>query len=134
MDDIQNRLRNAHNSNQGNFKRVLCVCSAGLLRSPTIAWVLSNRPYNCNTRACGSEPSYALIVLDPVLVEWAEEIVIANSEQFGPVSQLVDAIEGPQRKIINLDLPDMYKTRSPELIRIIRQKLHLLAYVGTPPS
>jgi predicted protein tyrosine phosphatase len=35
MSDLMNRLGNCKNYHQGKFKRVLCVCSAGLLRSPT---------------------------------------------------------------------------------------------------
>ena len=50
---LMNRLGNSKNPYQGDFKKVLCVCSAGLLRSPTAAWVLSNAPFNFNTREIG---------------------------------------------------------------------------------
>lgn len=53
---VMNRIANASNKFQGSYKRVLCVCSAGLLRSPTAALVLSKDPYNFNTRACGAVP------------------------------------------------------------------------------
>lgn len=43
------------NSAQGRFRKVLCVCSAGVLRSPTAAWVFSNAPFNFNTRSAGTE-------------------------------------------------------------------------------
>ncbi len=61
-----NRLHNMRNPHQGSNKKVLCVCSAGLLRSPTLAWILSNEPFNFNTRAVGTSSEYALIVLDEV--------------------------------------------------------------------
>ena len=55
-----NKLANTRNPYQGTSKRVLCVCSAGLLRSPTIAWILSNPPFNFNTRAAGVSLEYVL--------------------------------------------------------------------------
>ena len=59
-----NRLANTHNPYQGDFKKVLCVCSAGLLRSPSTAFVLSQDPFNFNTIAAGINEDYALIVVD----------------------------------------------------------------------
>ena len=47
-----NRMWNVSNPWQGDAKRVLCVCSAGLLRSPTAAKVLYDE-YGYNTRAAG---------------------------------------------------------------------------------
>ena len=57
---LMNRLANSSNRYQGEYKRVLCVCSAGLLRSPTAALVLSQEPYNFNTRAAGLDEAFAL--------------------------------------------------------------------------
>lgn len=68
-----NRIFNSGNPNQGDYKRMLCVCSAGLLRSPTTAYVLSQAPYNYNTRAAGLVADFALIPVDEVLLRWAEE-------------------------------------------------------------
>ena len=53
MNSNYNRLGNSRNIYQGKDKRVLCVCSAGLLRSPTAANVL-HKEFGYNTRACGS--------------------------------------------------------------------------------
>ena len=66
---LMNRLANTHNHYQGDAKRVLCVCSAGLLRSPTAAFVLSQEPFGFNTRAAGIAEDFALIVVDDVLLE-----------------------------------------------------------------
>lgn len=35
----------ARNSYQGDYRKVLCVCAGGRLRSPTAAVVLSQAPY-----------------------------------------------------------------------------------------
>ena len=64
-----NRMSTVHNRYQGDYKRVLCVCSAGLLRSPTAALVLAQDPYNYNTRAVGVTQDFALVPVDRVLLE-----------------------------------------------------------------
>ena len=61
-----NKLHNLRNPFQGEAKKVLCVCSAGLLRSPTAAIILQ-RDYGFNTRSCGINPDYALIDFDEIL-------------------------------------------------------------------
>lgn len=114
----RNRLANARNPFQGDAKKVLTVCSAGLLRSPTAAWVLSNDPYNYNTRACGFSDEYALIVIDEALVFWADEIVCVE-----PMVELMIYGKGfglHEKKVITLDIPDNYSRMDPELIDIIR--------------
>ncbi len=112
-----NRLWNVKNPNQGAFRKVLCVCSAGLLRSPTAALILSKSPFNFNTRAAGLE-SYALIPVDNILLEWADEVVCMSLQQ---VEQLQD--RGYKGKILNLDVPDNYEYRNPSLITIMKKKL-----------
>ena len=75
------RIGNASNQYQGKYKRVLAVCSGGLLRSPTIAHTLAGDPYNYNTRSVGTNIDYALNLIDQVLLEWADEIVCARAER-----------------------------------------------------
>lgn len=114
---LRNRLFNAGNTAQGDAKRVLTVCSAGLLRSPTMAWVLSNAPYNFNTRSCGASRSFALIVLDEVLIAWADTIVFMSPEAKLEADMYFDfktADVSPE--IIVLDVPDEYGTRDPALV------------------
>jgi len=59
-----NALHNCTNPHQGTSKKILTVCSGGLLRSPTLANVL-HKNYNYNTRSCGVH-DYALIQFDEV--------------------------------------------------------------------
>jgi predicted protein tyrosine phosphatase len=113
-----NRLANVKNKFQGDRKKVLCVCSAGLLRSPTLAWVLSNAPYNYNTRSCGAAPEYALIPLDEYLIAWADEILCVEKWQEKCVLNL-----NPNANVTTLEIDDKYGTRDPELIAIIETKL-----------
>ena len=110
-----NALWNCKNPHQGDFKKVLCVCSAGLLRSPTIAWVMSNHGYN--TRAAGVY-DYALVEIDEVLLQWADIVVCAEQEH---ATTLLS-----KYKINNsyvLDLPDSFQYRDPKLIALIETAL-----------
>ena len=118
-----NRLGNCKNSNQGTFKKVLCVCSAGLLRSPTAAWVLSQEPYNFNTRAAGAVEDFALIPVDEVLLTWAELVVCMSPSHADIVRELLDALKlyYPPR-VICLDIPDQFCYRDPELVELIKKR------------
>ena len=116
-----NRLANAHNKFQGKAKRILAVCSAGMLRSPTIAWVLSNDPYNFNTRAAGISPEYALIPVDEVLIEWADEIVCAERDHADELERLFKT----DKPVRVLHIPDNFEFRNQELIRLVEKVLKI---------
>lgn len=109
-----NRRHNASNPNQGDFERVLCACSAGLLRSPSLAYYLSTLGYN--TRACGTSPEYALIPMDDILIHWADKVVFVNNENYKSAKAHFD-LEGVE--VIVMDIPDQYEFRDPELMKII---------------
>jgi len=115
-----NRLHNCKNPYQGAYKKVLSVCSAGLLRSPTIAYVLSQDPYNYNTRACGVH-DYALVPLDKVLLTWADEIICVQDDHEELLHKLL-ADCGLNTPVVNLKIPDNFEYRNPELIEIIKRK------------
>lgn len=117
---MRNRLYNCKNPWQGESKKVLCVCSAGLLRSPTIAWVLSNNPWNYNTRACGIY-DYALVMIDDVLLTWADEIVTVEDEHEHFIKERLNKLN-LSTKVINLQLPDNFGFRDKELITLIKEK------------
>lgn len=113
-----NRLANATNPYQGEYKRVLAVCSAGLLRSPTTAFVLSQEPFNFNTRAAGVSDEYALIVVDDVLIAWADEVVCMAEEHR---TELL-AKGCPDEKITVLGIPDDFKYRDSVLQNMIKER------------
>lgn len=111
-----NRIANCHNHFQGKFKKVLCVCSAGLLRSPTAAVVLSQEPFNLNTRAAGMNAEFALIPVDEVLLEWADEIVCMEKVQE------LELKKQTKKPIYCLNIKDSYEYRNPELMKLIKEK------------
>ncbi len=125
---MNNRMHNAHNQAQGSRTKALCVCSAGLLRSPTLAWVLSNEPFNFNTRAAGSSNSFALIQVDEVLVHWADIIFFVNKENEEEVEfNFTRGKNQPNwadgKHIITLNIPDNFEFRDPVLVEIIKKQL-----------
>ena len=111
-----NRLGNCHNKFQGDYKKVLCVCSAGLLRSPTAALVLSQEPFNYNTRAAGISEEYALIPVDEVLLEWADEIICMENWQDLELRQMTN------KPIKCLGIGDTLGYRDKELQTSIRKE------------
>jgi len=120
---LMNRLGNAKNTFQGEAKRVLCVCSAGLLRSPTLAVVLAGEPWNYNTRAAGCVNDYALIPVDEVLLYWADMVVFAE-----PAHELIvranfdlDVID---TQIVTLTIPDTFPYRDSRLFEAIYKELN----------
>lgn len=121
---LRNKLYNADNPAQNiqEYKRVLCLCSAGLLRSPSAAVVLAGEPFNCNTRAAGLTSSYALIDVSEQLLAWADEIVVMNTRMKKAVEFLFEQSANTtdsDTPIITLDIPDTYQYRAPELMQMI---------------
>jgi predicted protein tyrosine phosphatase len=117
-----NRALVVGNNAQGDFPRVLAVCSAGVLRSPTIAWVLSNPPFNFNTRSCGCEADYALIQMDYALLQWAEYgIVCAEDWQMWLVEDKLK-LAGLERDVFSLGISDDFDYRDPALVKMIMER------------
>jgi len=116
----RNQLHNISNEDQGNTKKVLTVCSAGLLRSATLQNFLI-REYGYNVRNCGTEESYALIPISEALVLWADEIVFVNMQNYDIVKQELEKLDIIDKcKILNI--PDMYGFNDPELIKLCREQ------------
>lgn len=118
----QERIGNASNRYQGKYKRVLAVCSGGLLRSPTIAHTLAAEPYNYNTRSVGTDPDYALNILDQVLLEWADEIVCADIEHEREVHSRLAELGLAAKTVVCLKLLDVYRYRDRKLVHLIQKR------------
>jgi predicted protein tyrosine phosphatase len=77
--------------------------------------VLSQPPYNFNTRAVGTDKEFALIPVDEVLIQWADEIVCMEHEHEKSLRKQFN-IEVP---ILVLGITDRYAYRDPELMNLI---------------
>lgn len=116
-----NRIANSKNEFQGKYKKVLCVCSAGLLRSPTCSLILSQEPFNYNTRAAGLSTEFALIMVDDVLLIWADEIVCMELKQADELRGMLKEL-GLDKPVICLGIADSFCYRDPHLMEIIKNK------------
>ena len=121
MEPNFNRLHNVSNPHQGPALRVLCVCSAGLLRSPTLARVLSRTPYNFNTRAAGHNEEYALIQVDKVLLSWADVVIFAEKSHQTAVNKNFSVADTTNQVVLRL--PDVYGYNDPRLVRQCKKQL-----------
>ncbi len=111
-------MGNALNIYQGDTKKVLSVCSAGLLRSATLQnFLIKEKGYN--VRNCGSEPAFALVPISEALLYWADEVVFVNKENFNAVKDRYYEIIRPGTKTLILDIPDNYGFNNPKLLEII---------------
>lgn len=120
----RNQIGNSKNPYQGSFKKILTVCSAGLLRSATLQnYLIKN--YDYNVRNCGTSNEFALIPLSEALYEWADWIVFVNKENFKEgFDKKIHPIDwqGKGKKVIILDIPDYYGFNDPKLINIIENQ------------
>ena len=122
-----NALHNVTNPYQGKDKRVLCLCSAGLLRSARLAQILQ-QDYNYNTRNAGVS-DYALIPVNTALLAWADEIVCVEEEVYRLLMHSVvntytyqPEIDKINKKCVVLSIPDVYSRTDYELGEVLKQQ------------
>ena len=123
-----NRIHNSNNpyQNPAKFRRALCLCSAGLLRSPTLAFELMTK-HSRNCRPAGTVEAYALIMFDDVLLSWADEVwCVSNSvkNHFWEICERNgwDYLLA-EKTIITLDIPDNYSYMDAELLASISKQV-----------
>jgi len=118
----RNQISNVNNPYQGNAKKVLCVCSAGALRSPTLANIL-HVELGYNTRAVGTAQEYCIIPISEVLVAWADEIVFVDDDcKVYLDKEDWELIEEWGAKVVTLGVEDKYDYGNPELKDILLQQ------------
>jgi len=101
------------NKYQGDYKKVLCVCAIGCLRSPTAARVLQEK-YGYNTRSCGFDVKNAIVPFTLKLAFWADEIVCMESYMVHIIEEQLEEA-GFSRDIQSLNLSDDYDYMQPDL-------------------
>ena len=123
----RNQLGVVFNAFQGRVKKVLTVCSAGCLRSPTAAHILSSPPFNFNTRCAGTSHEYAIVPVTHALIVWADIILVMDEYQQLEINamqnELVDVVtDYDYKQVINLEIEDNYSYRDPKLVKIMTAK------------
>lgn len=124
--DLSDTIRNCRdgvysNPWQGKDKKVVFVCSMGILRSATAARIYGHK---YNTRSAGTWDD-ALIQLDEKLMRWADEIVFVNRHNYEQVKnyyleQHIDIDEEFNIKV--LAIPDCHPHMDPELIQAFKEQ------------
>lgn len=105
-----------NNPYQGSDKKVLFVCSMGILRSATGARLYAGK---YNTRCAGTWND-ALIPITATLMQWADEIVFVAKENYEKVKldYLDEGINiDDECNIKVLNIPDRYPHMHPMLIK-----------------
>lgn len=105
------------NPYQGSDKRVLSVCSAGLLRSATGARIYAPM---FNTRAAGSS-EYALIPVSANLLAWADEVVFVNEDNYKQVCKNFN-LEEYNVEVTILKIPDVFEHMHPNMIKHFKEQ------------
>ena len=127
----RNQLGVIFNAYQGKHKKVLTVCSAGCLRSPTAAHILSSEPWNYNTRCAGTSEEYAIVPVTEALVMWADVILVMDEFQWKHIMDMQNKMfnetefsmnEFEFKPIINLEIEDEFDYRNPKLVEIMTEK------------
>jgi predicted protein tyrosine phosphatase len=127
----RNQLSNVKNPYQGNYKKVLFVCSAGLLRSATAAHTFSAEPYNWNTRTAGIGIEYALNPVTEALLEWADKVYCMEKEHLDDMKHIFgnivdDLLESRGEDFIQtLSIPDTFPYRHPELVDALKKAIDI---------
>ena len=111
------------NISQGVQKRIVFVCSVGMLRSPTAAAIGSKM--GLNTRSCGSS-TLALIPLSANLIRWADWIVFMNNENYREAKKTFQETEFQddlEDKSVVWNVPDVYNYMDDGLVYILETRI-----------
>lgn len=111
------------NPYQGNDRKVLFVCSMGILRSATGARIYGHK---YNTRAAGTHGG-ALVPLTETLLEWADQVVFVNKENWDHCNNFLlagqdDLKAAVLEKSVVLNIPDQYEHMHPEIIKAYKEQ------------
>jgi predicted protein tyrosine phosphatase len=98
--------------------KLLFVCNQNKNRSKTAEEIFKSR---YETRSAGL---FNEIPLNSGDLEWADVVAVMEEKQRKEIS-LRFPKEYMKKKIINLDIPDIYSFRQPELIKRLNDKLVL---------
>lgn len=125
------------NPHQTKALRVLCLCSVGMLRSPTLANALNER-YGHNTRSCGVTTTHALVPVSEALLHWADELVFVDFDAYDEFTEssdsvsILDLLKSQGTDVYILNIPDVYDWNDAELRTIsVNQYLERKKFMDT---
>jgi predicted protein tyrosine phosphatase len=101
-------------------KRVLFICSQNKFRSRTAHEIFS-RSEKIEVDSAGTEKD-ARVIVEPDHIEWADVIYVMEDRHIRRLKKMFGQ-KLKNKRIINLDIPDIYEFMDQGLIEVLRTKL-----------
>ncbi|HME87102.1 MAG TPA: phosphotyrosine protein phosphatase [Candidatus Nanoarchaeia archaeon] len=95
--------------------RILFICSFGLHRSRTAEFLYKDR---YETKSAGLHNEERPVTKENV--DWADKIIVMDSDQ---KFELELRYPEAKKKIVSIDIPNIYSFNQPELITLLKSKL-----------
>lgn len=108
--------------------KVLFVCTQNLLRSPTAEALYRGRP-GLEVRSAGIAPD-ARVTVTEELLQWAEIVFVMERRHHQSLRRDFASAYGGVKRIVCLDVPDVFHYMDPELVLLLTEKLR--PYLGEP--
>ena len=102
------------------MKKLLFICTLNLQRSPTAAEIFEDK---YETKSAGVDET-AKQPLTAELLEWADIVYVMEEWQRKLIGEKFPGLY-LKKKIINLDIPDMYYFMNEELVKVLREKVKI---------
>lgn len=99
--------------------KVLFVCNQNLNRSKTAEELFKDR---FQTKSAGLYNEKPLTQKE---LSWADTIIVMENEQRSEIAKRFPRLY-MQKRILSLDIPDLYYFNQPELIRTLKSKINKL--------
>ena len=101
--------------------KLLFICTLNLQRSPTAEKIFKDK---YDTKSAGVADT-AKVPLTSDLLEWADIVFVMEEGHRKFISEKFPK-EYLKKKIINLDIPDMYYFMNEELVKVLKEKVETL--------
>ena len=108
--------------------KVLFVCTQNRMRSPTAEALYRGR-LDLEVRSAGIAPDARMPVTEELL-QWAETTFVMDEGHRLYLQTHFFSVWGGTRRIVCLDVPDVFQYMAPELVHILTEKLR--PYLGEP--
>jgi predicted protein tyrosine phosphatase len=110
-----------------SYKRVLFICEANKLRSPTAA-ALYRHKVGLEVKSAGFSAD-SPVKLSEELLEWADKIFVMEKRHRNKIRKKFSELY-KQKRIICLYIPDEFEYMEPGLVKLLTEKLS--RFLGPP--
>lgn len=110
-----------------SVRKILFVCNANQLRSPTAEKIYSDRK-DLEVKSVGIS-QLAKQCISQEIVDWADIIFVMEKNQQNKIIRKFKGVYN-KKSVINLEIPDEYEFMEESLISTLKTKLN--KYIGLP--